>query len=934
MDLSIDGSVEPNVRQVTPDDGEDVGHFDSCYLADPDELIFCSTASYQGLPCEYGARRMTCLYKQNRGTGEIRQLTFEQDSDWNPTALPDGHVMYQRWEYSDLPHSNSRILFQMNPDGTQQMAYYGSGSYFMPSYFYPRPIPGHDSQIVGIATGHHGTPRSGRMIVIDPKLGQREAEGVVREIPGWNKTVEPEVRDRLADFGWPHILHPFPLSENDFIVAMKPGPDALWGVYLVDIFDNLTLLYQEEGCAILDPIPLTVRERPQWLADKTVPGEKNATVFLADVYAGHGLQDIPRHTVKQLRIGAYYFSTDGTGGLLGSIGADGPWDIKRVLGNVPVEDDGSASFTIPANTPIFMQPLDDEGKAVQLMRSWMVGMPGEVVSCVGCHENQNTVGSLGQTKASLRPPTPIEMNSKAVRGFSFPHQVQPVLDRYCVGCHNGSPAAELPKIDGITYPTDILCDQDNGEGLVDLRGDQTITDWKSKHGGNCGGGARGGNFPVSYVALERYVRRNGIEGPLQMLSPAEFHADTTELVQMLRERRHYNVQLDANSWQQLITWIDLNAPCHGTWSAVGEQPAQRVKQLNGRRIELAQRYASISTDYEEQDPLPNKLSFQPPSAMPSKQGERIRNPSATDWPFSADKAVTKQSDDATWSIDLGSGIELGLVRIPAGEYVNAAGELKIVDQPFWMAQFETTNEQMRCFEAEFNSRREDRYGYQFGRLCYNMNGDEMAAVRVDWNQANAFCQWLSEQTGQTFSLPSEDQWEWACRAGSERDFWFGNLGDDFTPYANLGDVRLSEFAANTNTGYYTTTALIPNPGKYDDRVPRDRKWDDKIFLTQRFPRDETGVMLSTPMYQAARPDGEQGMPQASSFTPNPWGLYDTHGNVWEWTSSRNEAERVLACGGSFYDRPKRCSAGSRVDYKPYMKVFNVGFRVICSSEKQ
>ncbi len=927
MPLHEDPSSEPSVRQLTPDDGDDVGHFDSCYLADPDAIIFCSTATYQGLPCEYGGKRMTCLFKLDRRTGDVRQLTFEQDSDWSPTSLHDGRVMYLRWEYSDLPHSNSRILFQMRPDGTAQMEYYGSGSYFMPSYFYARAIPRHDSQVIGIATGHHGTPRSGRLILVDPKLGRREAQGVVQEIPGWGKKVEPEVRDRLADFYWPHFLHPYPLSEKYFIAAMKPHAGALWGVYLVDVYDNLTLLYQEEGSAMLDPIPLISRPRPPILPDNTVPGAKHATVFLSDVYVGDGLKDVPRGTIKRLRVGTYYFSSTGTGGLLGSIGADGPWDVKRVLGTVTVEDDGSAAFTIPANTPIFLQPLDEEGKALQLMRSWMVGMPGETVACAGCHEDRNSVVVNTQVKAALRPPTRIEPDADAIRGFSFSHQIQPILDRYCVGCHNGSSPPELPEIAGISYPDDLSRDQDNGEGLVDLRGTQTITDWQSGHGGNCGGGGRGGNFPVSYVALERYVRRNGIEGPLHMLSPGEFHADTTELVQMLRYGRHYNVRLDAQSWQRLITWIDLNAPCHGTWAAIGDQPAQRVAQVNDRRIELATLYANISTDYEQHEPLPEPGQFEPPSS-PLPEAARD-GASAVDWPFSAADAAAKLVADSTWTLDLGAGVAMEFVRVPAGEYVDAAGLKGVVGRPFWMARFETTNEQLRRFDPTFNARREDRYGYQFGRLCYGMNGDEMAAVRVDWNKAVAFCRWLSQRTGRAFALPTTRQWEWACRAGSEGDFWFGNLGVDFTPYANLGDVRLSEFASNTNTGGYTTTSLIANAGKYDDRIPRDRRFDDGVFLTHRFARDEKGVMLATPMYQADRPDGCDGMPQATKFRPNPWGLFDMHGNVWEWTSTETDAGRKVACGGSFYDRPKRCTAGSTVDYRPYHKVFNVGFRVIC-----
>lgn len=928
MALCDDPSSQAVARQLTPDDGVDVGHFDSCYMGNPNEIIFCSTAAYQGLPCEYGSKRMTCLFKLDRLTGGIRQLTFEQDSDWSPTAMHDGRIMYLRWEYSDLPHSNSRILFQMRPDGRMQMEHYGSGSYFMPSYFYARPIPGHDSKVVGIATGHHGTPRSGRLIIVDPELGRREAQGVVQEIPGWGRQVAPEVRDRLADFYWPHFLHPYPLSEKYFITAMKPAPGALWGIYLVDIFDNITLLYQEEGCALLDPIPLIKRERPCIIPDTTINGEKNATVFLSDIYSGDGLKDVPRGTVKKLRIGTYYFSSHGTGGLLGSIGSDGPWDIKRVLGTVPVEADGSACFKIPANTPIFLQPLDREGKALQLMRSWFVGMPGETVSCAGCHEDQKSVVANRQTSASLRPPSLIRRDEDVVRGFSFPHDVQPVLDRYCLACHNGSDPSRLPDIPGIAYPANITRDQDNGEGLVDLRGDAYIKDWKSGHGGNCGGGAKGGNFPLSYVALERYVRRNGIEGPLRMLSPGEFHADTTELVQMLRNGRHYNVRLDAESWRKLITWIDLNAPCHGTWCSVGTLPAQRVKQVNQRRIELARLYANIDIDFELQPPLPAQPGIELPSSPDTKPAaEPPVKPAG--WPFSRAEAIRKQGKRSLLTVNLSDDVAIEMVYIPKGNYINGRGRKIAVDKAFWMARYETTNEQMRLFEADFDARREDRYGYQFGRLCYGMNGDEMAAVRIDWHKAVAFCRWLSERTGRPFRLPSEDQWEWACRAGAQGEFWFGRLGDDFTAYANLGDVRLVEFAANTNTGGYTTTSLIRNPGKYDDRIPRDRTFDDGVFLTNRFPRNEKGVMLSEPLFQAERPEGLTGMAQAGRFKPNPWGLYDMHGNVWEWTSSESEAGRKVACGGSFYDRPKRCTAGSRIDYKPYHKVFNVGFRVIC-----
>ena len=249
FEMNLDGKPP---RQITPDDGPDVGHFDSCYLPD-DRVIFASTAVYQGLPCEAGGRQMVCLYQLDPKSGHIRQLTFEQDSDWCPTVLPDGRVMYLRWEYSDLAHSNSRILFQMNPDGTNQGELYGSNSYFPNSFFHARPMPGHPSKIIGVAGGHHGIARSGRLLIIDPTISRREAEGVVQEIPGRGKKVEAIVRDRLVDGVWPQFLMPYPLSEKYVLVSCKPSATSLWGIYLVDVFDNMTLIHESEDYALLEP---------------------------------------------------------------------------------------------------------------------------------------------------------------------------------------------------------------------------------------------------------------------------------------------------------------------------------------------------------------------------------------------------------------------------------------------------------------------------------------------------------------------------------------------------------------------------------------------------------------------------------------------------------------------------------------------------------
>lgn len=900
FEICSDGT---GLHQVTPDDGADVGHFDSCYLPDG-RIMFDSTATFVGLPCENGGRAMACLYQYDPSSGIVRQLAFEQDSDWCPTVLNNGRVLYLRWEYADLPHSNSRILMHMNPDGTGQMAYYASNSYFPNAFFFARPIPNHPTKVVGIAGGHHGISRSGRMLIVDPSAGRFEADGVVHEIPYLGKKVKPLVRDRLIDGVWPQFLHPFPLSEKYFLVSMKADQNSLWGIYLVDVFDNVILIKEVEGSALLDPIPLVKTAAPPVIPDRIDLNSKEATVNLVDIYQGPGLEGIPRGAVKKLRIFSYYFSPRGVGGLLGTIGMDGPWDIKRVHGTVPVEADGSAFFKIPANTPISVQPLDSEGKALQLMRSWFVGMPGENVSCVGCHDDQNTASVVKPTIASRREPSDIDPWYGPVRGFGFHCEVQPVLDELCIGCHNGK-----ARPDGAT--------------LVDLRGDKTITDWSSQIAGHAGP-EYGGRFSQSYVELHRFVRRPGIESDIHMLTPMDVHADATELIQILR-RGHHNVKLNDEHWDRLVTWIDLNAPYHGVRHEIPTYKSAEKAIQRGRQ--LSKLYAGVNIDYEAVPPLENKkIQTIMPKPLPKPS---VRPVALQTWPFDREQAVMKQrlAGKPSRMITLGDGVTMQLVHIPAGEFImgdtngpideQPAGNVTI-ERPFWMGSFEVTNEQFAQFDPTHDSRYEHRHGYQFGRLGYPLNEPKQPVVRISYMQAVAFCKWLSDRTGERFSLPTEAQWEWACRAGSDTAFSFGNIDADFSRHANLGDIKLKEFAACTAYQGYESWRILPNPSRYDDWIPRDNRFND-------------GGFVST---------------EAGRYLPSAWGLYDMHGNVCEWTRTaykpypysnsddRDEIasdDNITVRGGSWYDRPKNCTSTRRLQYRQYQEVFNVGFRVICET---
>ncbi|HIQ21330.1 MAG TPA: hypothetical protein EYH34_08875, partial [Planctomycetes bacterium] len=898
FEIRTDGT---GLRQVTRGDHEDVDNYDACYLPDG-RIIFSSTASMAAVPCVNGSTRVANLYIMNRDGSGVRQLCFDQEHNWCPTVLPNGRVLYLRWEYTDTPHAHARLLFHMNPDGTGQMEYYGSNSYWPNAIFYARPIPDEPTRFVGIVGGHHGVPRMGELVVFDVAKGRREAGGVVQRIPGHGQRVEPRIEDNLVDASWPKFLHPYPLSDKYFLVAAQPTPESLWGIYLADVFDNLVLIKQLPGYALLEPIPLRPTRRPPVIADRINPRRKEGLVYLSDIYAGEGLRGIPPGTVKSLRLISYHYLYPGMGGPQGVVGMEGPWDIKRVLGTVPVEEDGSALFRVPANTPVAVQPLDEEGKALQLMRSWFTAMPGEVLSCVGCHESQNASPPSRPTLAMRRGPSEIAPWYGPARGFNFAREVQPVLDRYCVGCHDGQ-----TRIDGKT--------------AADLRGREQISDYISAYHY---GGRDAGHFSTSYVELHRFVRRPGLESDYHLLVPMEFHADTTQLVQLL-SKGHYGVQLDQEAWDRLITWIDLNAPFHGTWHEIAGR--QRVERWAQRRRQLRRLYARMDDDPEAVVQTQQE-TVEPivPSVGRAEPGEPGGPVPCSGWPFDGAEARRRQqaAGPARCSIELAEGVSLELVRIPAGQFVMGSADAHPDERPphrvqmaeaFWMGATEVTNRQYALFDPSHDSGVESRFGMQFGVRGFYVNGPDQPVVRVSWHEAMAFCRWLSQKTGVTFTLPTEAQWEYACRAGTATPFSFGDLDTDFSPFANLADATLSEYVCHP---YRKERIPLANASRYDDWIPKDARFRDGSFLSDGVGR----------------------------YQPNPWGLYDMHGNVWEWTRSDyrpypyddNDGRNALdphtdkvVRGGSWRDRPARARSSFRLAYRPYQRVYNVGLRVICEA---
>mgnify|MGYP005937626837 FL=1 len=882
-EVKLDGT---GCKKLIENEEPDLEFYDGTYLPDG-RIIANSNIGYQGVPCVSGDDPVGNMVLYTPEQKNLRRLTFDQDANWNPVVMNNGRVMYTRWEYTDLTHYYSRIVMHMNPDGTENKALYGSGSMFPNSTFDIQPLPGHGSAFVGIISGHHGVARSGRLIIFDPTKGRKNVQGMVQEIPHRNRPIQELIKDELVNGVWPQFVKPTPLNDKYFLVAAKLDPQSLWGLYLVDIYDNVTCLMQAEGEGYISPILVKETKTPPAIPDRVKLNEKEATIFIQDIYEGEGLRGIPRGTVKELRLHAYEYAYVKTRSDHNWHGIQSGWDIKRLLGTVPVEEDGSAIFKVPANTPISIQPIDKDGVAVQWMRSWVTGQPGEVVSCIGCHEDQNQIPIPKRVMASQKAAVPLKAPEGGVRSFTFDLEIQPILDRACIACHNGEGKA------------------------FDLRGGK-----KDKLG-----------YGTSYLNIHPYVHRQGGEGDMVVLQPYEYHPNTSELVRILK-KGHHNVKLTDAEWLKLYNWIDYNAPDKGYFDAnvLGKEiiPYQGFDQIE-RRKELTDKYANgMGVDWKKEiADYASYLKAQGPitPVMPEKAAPvKVKNVKAKGWPFdkSTIKEMLAKETSNRKEVEIAPGVKINFVRIPAGEFVmgsyngesDAYPTAKVkIDKPFWMGEMEITNQQFNAIYPDHDSRFVDQLWKDHVVQGYPANEPNQPVIRVNYNDAMDYCKQLSEKTGLNITLPTEAQWEWACRAGSDSDFWYGDMNTDFGKYENLADKTTLLFAVSG----VDPKPMSPNSYwyKYYTYLPKEEGVDD-------------GQLIQT---------GEK------VYEANPFGLYNMHGNVSEWTRSdyvpypynpktKLTSDHKVVRGGSYIERPKFSTAYARKAYYPYQRVFNVGFRVI------
>jgi hypothetical protein len=538
------------VRQLTQ--GKGVADFEGRYLPNGD-ILFNSSRCVEQVDC--WKVEVSNLYTCDKDGKYLRRLGFDQVHTVYPSVLDDGNVIYTRWDYNDRGQTPPQPLFTMGPDGTGQTEYYGNNSYFPTTINHARGIPG-TKKVLAVLHGHH-TWQAGKLAIIDNKRGRQEGNGVEFVAP------RRDIKKKYIDcYGQEEELfrHPWPLNEEEYIVAMSPDRQARhspnrFGLYYMDIDGNRELLHYDTNVSCAHPIVLAPRKRPHQRVSTVDYSKDYGTYVMQDVYVGPGLKGIPRGTVKKLRVVALEFraawiQNNGSRGEAGRafvstpISTDnGCWDVKVVLGEAKVHSDGSAMFKVPAQTPLYFQCIDGKGQVVQTMRSWSTLQPGETFGCVGCHEDKNSTPiSNRRTMAARKGAQELDPFYGPARGFSFIKEVQPILDKNCIKCHNGQKKS------------------DKGQLLINL----------TSKPGKAGGGRAWSEAYLNLTRKGNYRDRNNpvcfLESQCRpsMIQPYYKGSAKSRLVKMLREG-HSKTKLSKEDLDKICAWIDLGIPFCGDY---------------------------------------------------------------------------------------------------------------------------------------------------------------------------------------------------------------------------------------------------------------------------------------------------------------------------------------------------------------------------------
>ena len=583
-EIGLDGG---NLRQIT--DHPYWSDLEPSYAPDG-RIVFSSDRSGRSSECGKFSADHTVIniYSMDPDGSNIRRLSDNKDIDRYPHSLDNGLIGYTRWEYQERHFFEVHSVWAVRPDGTMADTVFNQHIKAPYGLRDTRSIPG-TNKLVSIATGHH-TFAYGPVVVIDPGRGANSPAGIQSVTPHSLPQEGPPPGAAVRSGGVPDrgglYQTPWAVSESCFLVSYSPALPASgtqgdnnatgFAVYLIDVHGNKELIHRDLIYSSSFPMPLKKRPRPTVLPDLADETSRSATCLVGDVY--RGMEGIQRGTVKHIRISQRVgWPLDDQIGAMRYIPGNAwerhfgfwAWAPVRVIGTVPVEPDGSAHFSVPVDTAVFFQALDERQMEVRRMRSHISFQSGEVRGCLGCHEARpkTPAADWSVPLASRRAPSlPTAPAWGAERLLGYEWLIQPIFDRHCVGCHGGR------QPDGGID----LASTPNDDGF--FRSFATLF---------------GNRKPSSGTQLPLVSVSNRFDGA-SVSRPMEFGSHQSRLVRVLLDDELHldEVKLDPDEWIALVTWIDANAPYHDTF--FNRRPKDGGDPRRDIRIEYPAPFAAVS----------------------------------------------------------------------------------------------------------------------------------------------------------------------------------------------------------------------------------------------------------------------------------------------------------------------------------------------------
>jgi hypothetical protein len=567
-------------RQLTSGSGDFSIDLDPCYLPNGN-IAFVSTRFAQEVDCA-GWNWVLNLMLCDKDGKYMRQVGFDQVPCLYPHVMNTGEVIYTRWDYNDKSHSYAHALFLMNPDGTAQREYCNNNSWWPTNIQQERPIPG-STKVMAMIGGYH-TRQWGKIAIFDVNVGTENGEGVTLVCPvrlpkddnlnSWGNPNGGPFRWRAEDAAvfpkkgaapmdqWGQdgtmYAYPYPFDEKAFLVSCTPSAKRgnAWGdrmaLFFMMVDGSRELLCLDANGSCMGAIPALPRTTPPVISNKVNYNDSMGTYQIMKINNGQSLQGIADGVITRLRIVELYFRSgpeDRCCGVPHHLGpgcinyggatyhtaiatTNASWDAKWLVGEVPVEKDGSVNVRVPARKPLFFQALNAKGQVVQTMRSWSTLQPGEVSSCMGCHDSKlNPTQPLTYVPIAMtRQPSQLEPFYGPPREYNFDREIQPIFDAKCTKCHDGGAnSGGLNLTKGKAY--DALTSHGEGDAF-------------SKY--------------VSWMHAE--------DSPI--LQPPNRFGSSKSLLDSHLEKGHKEVIMTDEEMRKIRCWIDIGVPRLGRYKDV------------------------------------------------------------------------------------------------------------------------------------------------------------------------------------------------------------------------------------------------------------------------------------------------------------------------------------------------------------------------------